>query len=535
VEITPPAGVQALKLTPSGAVPQSVSVGGALNLDNSGSTGAGAVLFSDQGAGALGRLLVVHQANPDNPQHAVRIQNAGKATTVSIYHDPAGGAGDATAEAVDIVSTNPLDTTLGVEGREQGRGTVKITHQKPAGTDAGAAALSIALEGAGTACQGIFIGNDVANPTTGNLLTIRNGGPGTGRLALTAAGRLQLEVQGVEGGILIGADTNLYRSAPGVLATDGVVQGRVLQGGSSPGASLTLRSTADAVRGSVAVEDELRLTTADKTVSNGSYFVLQAPPSSTVTLGPGGGLRGLGVAPAISMSGTLALTSLLMFNLNSVLTPSAPTNMQAVEVYKSNPFINGLPGVVGGVTGLSFSSFQHQLRLQPIAGGGTGSFASIFGFYSPPTINTVDAGWSVANYSLVRVEAPGGTGTITQLTGVDIRDFAGRGLSNYSLRSFGNAVHMRHSGGVSLGAQATPDTVLHLRGNPSVHGSLTVEEEATDPAAPAVGRMARVYVKNDKLVLQWNDGTNTLYTTIPLNSAGPYPAHPSVTTDIVAP
>ena len=123
----------------------STSAGGALNLDNSASQGAGAVLYSNKGADALGRLLVVNQANPANPQQAVRIQNAGTAHTVSILHDPAGGAGDSSAEAVDIVSTNPLDTTLGVQGQEEGRGTVKITHEKPARPDANAAAISIAL------------------------------------------------------------------------------------------------------------------------------------------------------------------------------------------------------------------------------------------------------------------------------------------------------------------------------------------------------------------------------------------------------
>ena len=44
----------------------------------------------------------------------------------------------------------------------------------------------------------------------------------------------------------------------------------------------------------------------------------------------------------------------------------------------------------------------------------------------------------------VRIEAPGGAGTITQLTAIDIRDFKGRGAMNHSLRSFGQAVHMRH-------------------------------------------------------------------------------------------
>jgi Hyaluronidase protein (HylP) len=228
MDIAPPAGDPALRLRPSGAVPPSTSAGGGLNLDNSASTGAGAVLYSSRGADALGRLLVVNQANPGNPQHAVRIENVGTAHTVSIFHDPAGGAGDATAEALDVVSTNPLDTTVGVRGHEEGKGTVKITHEKPAGQDANASALSIALLGEGTACQGIYIGNDAGNPTSGSLLNIRNGGPGTERLVLSAAGRLELPVQGPAGGLAIGADANLYRSAPGVLATDGKLQARSL-------------------------------------------------------------------------------------------------------------------------------------------------------------------------------------------------------------------------------------------------------------------------------------------------------------------
>ena len=64
VEVVPPAGAAALKLVCSGNVPYSVVTGGALNLDNTGSTGAGAVLYSNRGADALGRLLMVNQANP---------------------------------------------------------------------------------------------------------------------------------------------------------------------------------------------------------------------------------------------------------------------------------------------------------------------------------------------------------------------------------------------------------------------------------------------------------------------------------------
>ena len=73
-----------------------------------------------------------------------------------------------------------------------------------------------------------------------------------------------------------------------------------------------------------------------------------------------------------------------MFGVSSVVTPSAATNLQAVEVYKSDLSVNGLSGAADGIVGSVFSSFQHQLRLRPIAAGGTGRFTNVFGFYSPP-------------------------------------------------------------------------------------------------------------------------------------------------------
>jgi hypothetical protein len=505
VEVVPPSGVAALRLVCSGSVSASASAGGALNLDNSASSGAGAVLYSNRGADAIGRLLLVNQASPANPQHAVRIQNAGTAHTVSILHDPGGGAGDPTAEALDIVSTNVLDTALGVRGRESGKGTVKITHAKPDGSDANASALSIALEGAGTACQGIFIGNDAGNPTTGDLLHIRNGGRGTERLTLTADGRLELPAQGPAGGIVIGGDVSVYRSAPHVLATDATAQAGAL-----------------------------RLTPVDRAVTDDRYLAAEVPPETTITLNSGGGLRGVAVRASIATNGALDPTSLLMFDASSVVTPAAPTNMHAVEIYKSCPAVNGLPGVVKGIAGSIFSSFQHRLRLRPIPADGSGSFTSVFGFYAPPAAS-VDAGWTVTNYSVLRVEAPSGAGTILNLTGLDIRDFRERAANNYSMRSFGTGVHMRHSGGVGLGAQATPDTILHLRGNERFHGSVTVDQEAGDPPPPAAARQARLYVKNGKLVVQWNDGGKTLFTTVPLDAPGPYPVATPITTDTVAP
>ena len=74
-----------------------------------------------------------------------------------------------------------------------------------------------------------------------------------------------------------------------------------------------------------------------------------------------------------------------------------------------------------------------------------------------------------------------------------------------------------------------------MRGNASAHGSLTLDEAADDPAGPGAGQRARLYVKNGKLVVQWNDGSKTLFTTIPLEASGPYPVTVPVTTDTTPP
>ena len=49
------------------------------------------------------------------------------------------------------------------------------------------------------------------------------------------------------------------------------------------------------------------------------------------------------------------------------------------------------------------------------------------------------------------------------------------------------------------------------------------------------GAQARLYVKNAKLVIQWNNGQSALYTTIELDNPGPYPVTPKVTTDTTPP
>lgn len=157
-------------ISPVGVTSPSPSVGGALNIDNTGATGAGAVIYSNAGAEAAGRLLNVRVDNPAFPTAAAQVASAGTGNGLEVVSTSTGTS----SNAFSVVSTNPNDTAVGIRGAETGRGTVKITHSGT-GNDANASAISLLLSGSGTAAQGIFLDAPGAG-TTGRLLNFRNGG-----------------------------------------------------------------------------------------------------------------------------------------------------------------------------------------------------------------------------------------------------------------------------------------------------------------------------------------------------------------------
>lgn len=83
------------------------------------------------------------------------------------------------SNAACLVSHNPSDTTLGVRGRETGRGTIKATNERVDGKpNANAAVLSLVAAATGieqTECQGIFL-DAPGQGTKGKLLNVRNKG-----------------------------------------------------------------------------------------------------------------------------------------------------------------------------------------------------------------------------------------------------------------------------------------------------------------------------------------------------------------------
>ncbi len=164
----------ALLIDQNGNASTSTSTGGAVLLENTGSTGAGVVIYSNN-ATATGRLLAVTADNVGFATQAVYIQQDGTSHGMSVVHNSTGS----NANAINIVSTNPNDTTLGLKGRESGKGTIKVTHEKPDGTDdADASSISINLDrvnGAETSnAQGIFMTS--THQTEGKLLNLRNNG-----------------------------------------------------------------------------------------------------------------------------------------------------------------------------------------------------------------------------------------------------------------------------------------------------------------------------------------------------------------------
>lgn len=159
-----------IKVTPTANKSNSTSVGGAILINNTGSTGAGLVIYSAQ-ASPAGRLFVVRVNNVNFGQAAAHIETNGTSHGLTISHTGSGTS----ANALSVTSTNASDTSLGVVGNCDSRGTVKITHNK-SGTDTNASCISLLINGSGTACQGIFLDTETGVTTTGKLINFRQNG-----------------------------------------------------------------------------------------------------------------------------------------------------------------------------------------------------------------------------------------------------------------------------------------------------------------------------------------------------------------------
>lgn len=160
-----------LTLAPTGVTSGSPTGGGTFLINQGTNRGSAMNIYSTAGSGALGRLVNVVVANPAFDQAGYHLDYAGTANGLEVSSTSTGPG----SNALNVVSTNPNDSTAGINGQEVGRGTLKVVHNYPGLSDANASVLSLRTNGAGTAAQGIFF--DAENGgTTGNLMKFRQAG-----------------------------------------------------------------------------------------------------------------------------------------------------------------------------------------------------------------------------------------------------------------------------------------------------------------------------------------------------------------------
>lgn len=160
-----------LSLVPQGVTSGSPTGGGTLLINQGSNPGSALNIYSTAGSGALGRLVNVTASSATYNQAAMHVDYAGTSNAVEISSTGTGTTGN----ALNVVSTNNNDSTVGINGAEVSRGTLKIVHNYPGQSDSNASALSLRANGVGTAAQGIYF--DAENGgTTGNLMKFRNNG-----------------------------------------------------------------------------------------------------------------------------------------------------------------------------------------------------------------------------------------------------------------------------------------------------------------------------------------------------------------------
>lgn len=105
----------------------------------------------------------------------------------------------------------------------------------------------------------------------------------------------------------------------------------------------------------------------------------------------------------------------------------------------------------------------------------------------------------------VRTPVISGSPAITEHIGVDVASIDSGGVTTLacSLRSASATVEMRHEGPVYLGADTVaPDTILHIAASSAKRGAITLQEDSTHPTGPTAVDRCRLYMRNDKLIVQ---------------------------------
>ena len=156
-------------LSPSNDAGDSQSSGGAVRITNTGNIGSALVIYSNAGTSADGHLMQIGADNEMFTKDNLRLWSDGDNKLLEAVSNH---SATSVTEIISMTGISPNATTLGVNGGPDTKGVVKIKHTG-AVSDGNSSGLSIDLNGAGTAAQGIFV--DATNGgTTGDLMKLRN-------------------------------------------------------------------------------------------------------------------------------------------------------------------------------------------------------------------------------------------------------------------------------------------------------------------------------------------------------------------------
>ncbi len=167
--LTNPSASNAMTIDQNGDAGASTSVGGALLIKNSGNVGSGLTIFSSLGSTVSGHLMNLRTNNLEFDKNILFLDYMGSVAALGINNKGNGSLNP----ALSISSINNDSSAVWVTGNESDKGTVKITHKYPGTSDIDSAALSLELQGVGTASKGIFIDSSDGG-TTGDLVHIKN-------------------------------------------------------------------------------------------------------------------------------------------------------------------------------------------------------------------------------------------------------------------------------------------------------------------------------------------------------------------------
>lgn len=176
--------------------------------------------------------------------------------------------------------------------------------------------------------------------------------------------------------------------------------------------------------------------------------------------------------------------------------------------------------------------------LSALTAGSVGTVSLITGMDMTPN---VDASWNpITTAQFISMGNPAGTHAvgITNLIGININDTITKPTNVWSIRNLEDRAQMYHRGSIAIGGgntEVAATSLVHLRDNALDHTSITIDEVAADGPLPTLDNQARIYIKNNKFVIQWNLGGANLWTWAVLNPAGPYPVATAWVTDVVAP